>query len=246
MNETIRLLQHYHSDRNFTAQPIDDEILNEIVIAAHLAPSSFNSQQVSIVVVKDADKREKIARLAGDQPWIATAPVFIAVVLDLHKTDVAINLAGKEQALADTIEGVVSGCTDVGITLATLMNAARAYDLGVVAIGEIRRNPQAMIELLELPKYTYPVVGISMGYVEEPAYQKPRLALSTFRHNETYSSADLTESIKEYDEAIMQYWQHVNKADGVSWSESLAGAYSYNYFPEVFPTLQKQGFKFEK
>lgn len=246
INETIRLLQHHHSDRSFTDQTIDEETLNEIIIAAHLAPTSFNSQQVSLVVVKDQDKREKIAQIAGDQPWIAKAPVFIAVVLDLYKTEVAVNLAGKEQVTPETIEGLVSGCTDVGIVLATLMSAARSFDLGVVPLGGIRRNPQEMIDLLELPKHTYPVVGVSIGYVEEPAFQKPRLAISTFSHSETYRTEGLTEAIKEYDETLTQYWQHISRQDGEAWSTSLSTAYPYNYFPNVYPTLIKQGFKFDK
>ena len=246
MNQTINLLQHHHSDRSFTDRPIDDEALNEIITSAHLAPTSFNSQQVSLVVVKDQEKREKIAEIAGNQPWIAKAPVFIAVILDLYKTEIAVNLAGQEQITPETVEGLISGCTDVGITLATLMSAARSLNLGIVPIGGIRRDPQSMVKLLSLPKHTFPVAGLSLGHVDEPAYQKPRLAISTFCHSETYRTDGLPEAIKEYDQRITQYWQHVNRQDALNWSSNLATAYPYNYFPNVYPCLTKQGFKFDK
>jgi len=54
MNDTIRLLQAHHSDRSYKSDPIPDEILDNIIEAAHRAPTSINTQEVSIVVVKDA------------------------------------------------------------------------------------------------------------------------------------------------------------------------------------------------
>jgi FMN reductase [NAD(P)H] len=246
MNQTISLLQHHHSDRSFTDQPIDDAILDEIITAAHLAPTSFNSQQVSLVVVKDQERRDRIAEIAGGQPWVAKAPVFIAVILDLYKTEVALNLVDQQQAAPETVEGLVSGCTDVGIILATLMSAARSYELGIVPIGGIRRDPQSMIKLLSLPKHTFPVVGVSIGHIDEPAYQKPRLDITTFRHNEYYRSEGLAPSIEEYDQRLTQYWQHINRQDGLSWSANLATAYPFNYFPNVYPSLLRQGFKLDK
>ena len=50
--------------------------------------------------------------------------------------------------------------------MATLMTAARAFGLGVVPIGGIRRDPQAMIDLLRLPPNTFPVDGVVLGYVD--------------------------------------------------------------------------------
>jgi hypothetical protein len=70
--------------------------------------------------------------------------------------------------------------------MATLMTAARALGLGVVPIGGIRRDPQAMIDLLQLPANTFPVDGVVLGYVAEESPQKPRMAIESFRHEETY------------------------------------------------------------
>ena len=77
MNDTVRLLQSHHSDRSYKSDPIPDEILDNIVEAAHRAPTSINTQEVSIVVVKDAGRRKRISEIAGGQPWLAKAPVFL-------------------------------------------------------------------------------------------------------------------------------------------------------------------------
>jgi FMN reductase [NAD(P)H] len=152
MNETIRILQAHHSSRSYKTDPIPEEILEAIIESAHRAPTSTNSQEVSLVVVRNADSRARIAEIAGGQPWIAQAPVFIAVVVDLYKTSLGVEKAGAEQVFQRSLEGILAAVSDVGIAMATLMTAARAFGLGIVPIGGIRRDPQAMIDLLGLPQ----------------------------------------------------------------------------------------------
>ena len=54
MNETVRLLQAHRSSRSYKSDPIPAEILDAIIESAHRAPTSINSQQVSLVVVRHA------------------------------------------------------------------------------------------------------------------------------------------------------------------------------------------------
>ena len=179
MNDTVRLLQAHRSERSYKSDPIPCEILDDIIESAHRAPTSTNSQQVSIVVVKDAARRQRISEIAGGQPWIADAPVFLAFIADLYKTHVAVEKTGAAQLIQHSVESIYSSVTDVGIALATVMIAARSYGLGIVPIGGIRRDPDAVIELLGLPVYTFPVVGVAIGYVEKPTTLKPRLPISS-------------------------------------------------------------------
>lgn len=246
MNTVTQLLQTHRSDRSFTQQPISDEILSDIIECAHLAPTSVNSQQVSLIVSRDPARKARIAELAGGQPWIAQAAVFITLVLDLHKTEVAINKAGQTQRNHLSVEAIVSGCTDVGIALEALATAARSYGLGIVPIGGIRKNPEAMIELLELPEHTFPVAGIAIGHIDQPAHQKPRLPIASFRHDEAYQEAALIPAIDTYNQQLMQHWQQINRTDGLPWGENTAGYYQHIYYPNVLPALLKQGFKVDK
>jgi FMN reductase [NAD(P)H] len=245
MNETVRLLQSHRSDRSYKPDPIPDEILDNIIESAHLAPTSMNSQQVSLVVIKDAARRARIAEIAGGQPWIAQAPVFLALVADLYKTRLGTEKAGLTQQTQHSLESVYSSVMDAGIALGTLMIAARSYGLGVVPIGGIRRNPDAMIELLGLPEYTFPVAGVAIGYVDQPSTQKPRLPIESFRHDERYHAENLRAAIDAYDRSLPEYWKAIARADGLPWSKNTAGAYSRVYFPKVKPVAAKQGFTCE-
>ena len=241
MNSIIKNFISHKSERSFKDQPIDDEVLNRIISTAYHAPTSVNSQQVSVIVTRDAEKRAKIAEIAGGQPWIAKAPIFITFVLDMHKSYTGMAAIGQTQIAHQSIESIVSGATDVGIALGSVMAAARAEGLGIVPIGGIRRDPQALISLLELPELTFPVAGVVIGHVDQPSHMKPRLPMETFRHDEAYR-AGMEEQIARYNEVMVQHWKEIGRNDGESWSESVSGYYKNIYFPEVLPALKKQGF----
>ena len=242
MNSVIDTLTSHRSERSFLDTAISDDTLEAIIESAYRAPTSVNSQQVSVIVTRDSARRSQIAAIAGGQPWIAQAPVFLTFVLDMHKSEQAIALNGETQIAHESIESLVSGCTDIGIALASAMAAARSAGLGVVPIGGIRRSPDEMIDLLELPSLTFPVVGLAIGYVDQPAHQKPRLPLATFRHTETYNKDGLPEMIADYNREIQQHWETIGRTDGDSWSESVGGYYKNIYFPKVLPAIIKQGF----
>ena len=244
MNETIRLLQAHHSSRSYKTDPIPEGVLEAIIESAHRAPTSTNSQEVSLVVVRNEESRARIAEIAGGQPWIAQAPVFIAVIVDLYKTGLGVENAGGEQVFQRSLEGIVAAVSDAGIAMATIMAAARASGLGVVPIGGIRRDPQAMIDLLGLPPNTFPVDGVVLGYVAEESPQKPRMSIKSFRHDEKYHREALKPAIDAYDRTLQAYWQRIGRTDGLSWSANMAQHYS-TFSRLIKSVAQKQGFTIE-
>jgi FMN reductase [NAD(P)H] len=245
-NPTIALLQSHRSDRSFLATPIRDDILSQVIEAAHRGPTSINAQHISLVVIRDPVHRARIAEIANGQAWIVQAPVFITVVVDFYKTKLAAELAGKAQIIHASVEGFAAGAVDAGIALGNLMIAARALGLGIVPIGGIRHDSQAMIDLLELPPLTFPMVGVCLGFVDKAAQQKPRLPIATYRHDETYKKIHLLEGITAYDKELMTYWQSIGRTDGLPWSANTANAYQHVYFRKTAKVARSQGFDFEQ
>ncbi|MGA2653882.1 MAG: nitroreductase family protein [Terracidiphilus sp.] len=244
MNETIRLLQAHHSSRSYKSDPIPEEILGAVIESARRAPTSTNSHEISLVVVRNAASRARIAEIAGGQPWIAQAPVFIAIIADFYKTGLGVKKAGCVQVFQRSLEGILAAVSDAGIAMASLMTAARALGLGVVPIGGIRRDPQAMIDLLQLPASTFPVDGVALGYVAEESPQKPRMAIESFRHEETYHPEVLAPAIDAYDQTLQEYWQKIGRTDGLSWSVNMAQHYS-SFSRLIKAVAQRQGFTIE-
>jgi FMN reductase [NAD(P)H] len=241
MNDTLKLLQTHHSIRSYTDIPVSDEMLDQIIRAAWHGPTSMNAQEVSLVVTRDAQQRARIAELAGGQPWIAQAPVFITLVIDFNKTELGVRKAGQTQVIQESMEGYGVAAVDAGITLANLMTAARSLGLGIVPIGGIRRNPQAMIDLLGLPPLTFPQVGLCIGHIAKDAPLKPRIDIATFRHDERYDPGNYQAAIDNYDQTIMTYWQQLGRSDGLTWSQNLGNNLKQVYFPQVRPVAAMQG-----
>jgi FMN reductase [NAD(P)H] len=246
MNETLRIQHTHRSIRSYTDEPVSDAMLDAIVESAHRAPTSRNSQEISLVVVRDAQRRARIAQLAGGQAWIAQAPVFIVIVIDFRKTALGMEKDGKKQLFHQGMEGYGVGAVDAGIALGTMITAAESLGLGIVPIGGIRRSPQALIDLLGLPPLTFPMVGLVVGHIAGNVEQKPRLGLGAFRHDERYDDSRYLAEIDDYDTTIMDYWQRLNRTDGLPWSANLAPYASSVYYPDVKPVAAKQGFLNDK
>lgn len=246
MNETLKSLNAHRSIRSYSTAPVADEQLDAIISAVQHAPTSINGQALSVVVVRDPARRARIAELAGGQPWIAQAPVFLCFVLDYLKTRFACNKKGVEQATHRTLEGMLAGSVDVGIALGTAIAAAESLGLGIVPIGGIRKNPQQMIDLLGLPPLTFPMVGLVLGHPADPSRQKPRQPMAAFRHDEHYKTEGLPPLLDEYDETMKTWLKEVGLEREGDWSQKVASVFQHAYFPDVLPTVRAQGFATEE
>ena len=56
-----------HSIRSFQSRPVEEEKVNRIIETVNLAPSAGNLQAYEIVVVKDSNRKNKLARLRADK-----------------------------------------------------------------------------------------------------------------------------------------------------------------------------------
>lgn len=246
MNETISVMKSHRSIRKYKDQMIPDEVLESLIDAAQHAPNSINGQQSSIIVVKDKETKKKISEYAGGQPWIDECPVFLVFVMDFYKTKLACDKNGRTQTITDSVEAIMVGCVDIGLGMQSVVTAAESLGLGTVCIGGIRNTPSDMIQILDLPEYTYPVVGLCVGYPADNSAPKPRMPKEAYCHMEKYHKENLSSIIDSYDEVIAKYLVEGGRARKINWSSSTSNTYQYAYFPKVYPTLKEQGFKNEK
>jgi FMN reductase [NAD(P)H] len=247
MNETIKLIQNHRSIRSYLDKNISEETLDQILKSAQSMPSSINAQQTSVIVVRDKEKKKKLAHLAGDQKWIEDSSVFLIFVMDFYKTSLAGEKTGNTQIIQESVEGTLAGTFDAGIAMGATIIAAESLGLGIVPIGGIRKNPDEVIELLELPKYTYPIAGLALGYPSDNSKQKPRMAFETFKHNEKYNSEILKPSIDKYDTEMESYLKEIGRdTQEGNWSILTSNVYKSVYFPKVYGSTKDQGFTNDK
>jgi len=82
MNNTIDKIKNHRSIRQYLDKEVPNELIDEILKSAQAMPNSINGQQTSVIVVRDKEKREKLAELVGNQPYVAKAPVFLVFVME--------------------------------------------------------------------------------------------------------------------------------------------------------------------
>ena len=244
--DIYEIMKNNKSKRKYKDEDVDEKDLDKILEAARLAPSSINGQQWSVIVVKDKNTKKEFANLTGGQKWVEDAPVFLVFVADYYRTAIALEKENKEFKNIESIEATMVSAVDVGLAFSNAMNMAEAMGYGIVPIGAVRRDPIKVIELLDLPKYVYPVLGMCIGVPDEDPMKKPRFPKSAMVHKEKYNR-DLEGLVDEYDEIIKGYMKERTEGQDIrNWSQGVSGTYSAVYFPEVYGTLKKQGFENNK
>lgn len=104
------LIEKRHSIRTYSETEVSDEVLEEIIECAKLAPTSRNKKPVDYIVVKDRNLLEKLSlSKAGGSQMLKDAGAAIVVMGDSEKSDVWI----EDCSIAMTYLHLA--CTDLGL-----------------------------------------------------------------------------------------------------------------------------------
>ncbi|MGL4394738.1 MAG: nitroreductase family protein [Brevinema sp.] len=249
MNEFIQVMQNRRSVRSYdTSKQIPAEVLNEILLAGRQSPTSIGAQQYSIIVVDDEQTKQKMVELtmpSSGKPmsYIKDASVFLLFVMDFHKVNEVLKSQGQEMHIHESMEALMVGSVDVGIACEAVSAAAESLGLSTVMIGAVRRDPAAIIEQFNLPKYTFPILGLCVGYASEdaPTAINPRLPLETLVHHGAYSLPNLDGILKEYNQITEARYLARGMKD-LNWSKFVSNFYNKRIFPDLVSVYKSQGF----
>ena len=231
--------------------PVPRSVIETIVSAGQCASTSSNLQAYSAVAVTEAGKCQRLAILCGNQQFIAEAPVFLAWCADLARLDRVCQLRGYVQ---DTgyIESFLVAAVDTALAAQNTALAAESLGLGICYIGSIRNNLQEVIDLLELPRLTFPITGMIVGWPSKPPRLRPRLALETILHWDHYDRSQEDEALRDYDQAMIATGIYKGRQVSISgkpgevedygWTEHTARRVSRAVRTGVREVLEKQGF----
>jgi nitroreductase len=201
MQEILSLLKSHRSIRKYKPDPIPDDLLDKILTSARQAPTSSNIQAYSIIVVKDKEKKKKLAHLCGGQKWVESCPVFLAICPDLHRLTRVCGTRSYE--INDAyIELFLVAVVDAALVAQNILVASEASGLGVCMIGGIRNNPDQVCDLLKLPDKVFPLMGMCLGWPAHDPMIKPRLPDKAAIHREKYNDDNLENLLAEYDSKI--------------------------------------------
>jgi nitroreductase len=196
----------HRSVRAFLPDALADHVLPTLVAAAQSAPSSSNLQLWSVVAVTDPARKDRIARIAGDQEHVREAPLLLVFVADTARA----GLLGGDLELegAQYLDVTLVGAIDAALAAQNVVVAAAALGLGTVYLGAVRNDVEAVAAELGLPPGAAPVVGLVVGHPDpaRPTRVKPRLPQSAVLHHETYDLAQQVPALDAYDERITAFY----------------------------------------
>lgn len=244
MNKVLESLTKHRSIRQYKDKPVSEKELAEIIKAAQAAPNWNNFQLVSIIAVKDRERRKLMAELCGGQAHVAQAPVFLIFCADYYRVWQALDRNDNQmKEILDDVDTVIVGTHEAAIACATAVAAAESLGLGTVCIGDVRLHPEEMIRELGLPKYVFPVVGVCVGHAANDPGIRPRLPKEAVFFDDKYKIVE-TDSIKQFDETYVDYHKaRQENGKNTSWTEEIAEFYKEPFhYPHTEAMLKKQGF----
>lgn len=154
--------------REYEDKPVAPETLRRILDSAHLTASSRNGQPWHFVVIQDGEKIRRLASLATSGPYMANAPLVVAVAVE-RDSPYGHSDAGRaiqSMVLTAWSEGIGSNWVGFEGTLARV-----APELGI---------PEEL-SLIALVPFGYPVKKLGKG-------KKTRKPFGEVVHRETYGA----------------------------------------------------------
>jgi nitroreductase len=150
-SEIIKAIYERRSIRHFSESTIGRETILELLRASSWAPSGLNNQPWRYALIRDPEVKEQIAGLTRYSAVMRGAAVLIPVFMDRESS-----------------YDYVKDCQAIGACIQNLLLAAHALGLGAVWIGEILKNKERVVEILELPKRLELMAVVAIG---EPAHR---------------------------------------------------------------------------
>lgn len=150
--ETIEAILSRRSIRQFTNQPVSEELVEQLLEAAMQAPSARNTQPWHFVWMDDRKLLDAVPRFHPYAQMLRQAPLAIAVCGDT--------------TLESNIHYLNQNCS---AATQNLLLAAHALGLGAVWLGIFPREQRVdgLRQLLNLPETILPISLVALGYPAE-------------------------------------------------------------------------------
>lgn len=249
-NPTLELIHKHGSVRQYKPDPVSREMVETIVSAGQRASTSSNLQMFSVVALTDSEKRTQMQQYCGGQKHISQAPIFLTWVADLSRLARISEARGYTLEIGQ-VENFLLAAVDVAIAAQNAAVAAESLGLGFCYIGAIRNKPREVIQLLNLPRLAFPLVGMTLGWPVKKPMIRPRLPLDTVLHWEQYNPKDEEIHLKNYDQEMIATGiysgRQVSEADPIpddeyGWTEHTARRVSNVLRPHLREVLTEMGF----
>lgn len=187
----MNALKNRRTVRAYSDKPLDETLLNELLLTACRSSNTGNMQAYSIIVTRDAAQKAKLAPAHFNQKQVAEAPVVLTFCVDYNRIGQWCSQRNASPGF-DNAQALTYAAIDAVIVAQTFCVAAEEAGLGICYLGTTTYNAETIIDALELPQLVLPITTLSVGYPKEPATAPlpDRLPLEGIVHYEKYLPFD--------------------------------------------------------
>lgn len=171
--------------RKYKSVDVEPALIHELLSEAMHAPTMGNMQLYSVIETRSAEGKERLSAFHFNQPMVKGCSVVLTFVADFrrftHWCDVSNADAGYDNMLSFT-----NAMTDALLFCQAFCTLAEERGLGTCFLGTSLYSAQGIINVLKMPKLTFPVATITVGWPDEDPVMQDRLDLSAILHKEHY------------------------------------------------------------
>ena len=172
--DVLSAIDKRRSVRAFKPIPVEQEKLTRLLNAANLAPSAGNLQGYEIVLVRDAARRERLARASFDQGFVSQAPICLVFLANPKRSATDYGERGKRLYCVQ----------DATIAVSYAQLSATALGLATCWVGAF--DDSLVLEAVEAKRTgLIPVAVLPVGYAAEKPIAAGRRELEDLIHEET-------------------------------------------------------------
>lgn len=244
----MNAILNHRTIRKYKSDPIDESILNDILLAGTRASNTGNMQVYSIIVTTDQDIKQQLLPCHFNQKMVVQAPVVLTFCADFNRFN---KWCLQRNAVPgyDNFLSFFTAAIDALLAAQNVCIAAEERGLGICYLGTTTYTADKIIDILKLPKGVVPVTTVVVGYPDENPELTDRLPLASVIHKEIYqdySEGDIDQiySVKEALPLTQKLLAENNK-------ETLAQIFTDNRYTKkdniafskvLLKVLEQQGF----
>lgn len=205
----MELVNRHVSIRKFSKRKIEPSLLESVILSGTKASTTGNMQLYSVVVSGTEEEKNELVPHHFNQSVAKNAPVLLTLVADFNRFSKWCNINNALPGYNNFLS-FFTASIDALLCAQNICIAAENVGLGICYLGTTTYNAKEIIEVLKLPKLTFPVTTIAIGYPDESPEFTDRISLKGIIHygkykdyskqniNDLYSFKESLEASKKF------------------------------------------------
>lgn len=199
----MEIINKHVTIRKFNNKNIQSSLLNSIIYSGIKASTTGNMQLYSVIISESEEEKRSLIPLHFNQTVAQSAPVLLTFVADFNRFSKWCKINSASPGYNNFLS-FFTAAIDTLLCAQNVCISAENYGLGICYLGTTVYNAKEIIQVLNLPKLTFPVTTIALGYPDESPDDTDKIPLEGIIHRESYNdySEERIRELYSYKESL--------------------------------------------